>query len=81
MSIDKRTMEELLEKYIEAGRQQAQQANDYDRWELKRWREVCDRLNEELNTYADFHLWLKFTHPDILDQYRCIKEIKEKANG
>ena len=52
-----------------------------DMWELKRLNDMIGRLQEELNLYGDFQLWLKFTHPDILHEYKCIQDIKESSNG
>ena len=76
--IDKNTMEQMLKEYIEMGREQANRTPDH--YEMRRYQDMIKRLSEELNLYEDFQLWLKFTHPDIIDQYRCIKDIKEKAN-
>ena len=77
--MDKSKMEEMLREYIEVGRRQAEIPNS-DQAELRRYYKLTTRLQEELALYEDFHLWLKFTHPDILDSYRCVRDIKEKAN-
>lgn len=51
-----------------------------DREELRRYYKLTTRLQEELALYEDFHLWLKFTHPDIVNEYKAVQDIKEKAN-
>jgi hypothetical protein len=38
-------------------------------------------MKEELDLYFDFQLWVKFTHPNIINEYKSIQDIKEKANG
>lgn len=76
--IDNKTMQQMLEEYIERGMEQANRTPDH--YEMRRWQDMVMRLQEELKLYEDFQLWLKFTHPDILDQYRCVKDIKERAN-
>jgi hypothetical protein len=77
--VDKKIMEEMLEKYIETGRLQSEIPSS-DREELRRYYKLTTRLQEELALYEDFHLWLKFSHPDIVNEYKAVQDIKEKAN-
>jgi hypothetical protein len=73
---------EVIDKYIEQMRErEAEQMRSSDRWELKRLNDMIARLQEELNLYGDFQLWLKFTYPDIINEYKCINDIKESSNG
>lgn len=51
-----------------------------DREELRRYYKLTTRLQEELALYEDFHLWLKFSHPDIVNEYKAVQDIKERAN-
>ena len=78
--MDKNKMEEMLREYVDAGKYQAGIPSS-DQNELRRYYKLTTRLQEELALYEDFHLWLKFTHPDIVNEYKCIKDIKEKSNG
>jgi hypothetical protein len=72
-------MEEMYERYKEMHKLQSD-IPPADREELRRYYKLTTRLQEELALYEDFHLWLKFSHPDIVNEYKAVQDIKEKAN-
>jgi len=74
-------MEEMYRRYeeLQASRQQTE-IPPADREELRRYYKLTNRLQEELALYEDFHLWLKFAHPDIVNEYKAVQDIKERAN-
>jgi hypothetical protein len=74
-------LENALKAYQEMNMERAEQSGGYDLWEMRRWRDACTRMKEELDLYFDFQLWVKFTHPNIINEYKSIQDIKEKANG
>ena len=45
-------------------------------WEVRRWQQLSDRLRDELNTYFDFHLWVRRIHPEVLDEWNAIQKVK-----
>ena len=67
--------------------QMEQLKKEYDRLQMDRWntREDYDRalmrsMQDELQFYWKFQTWLKFTHPDVIQEYRAIQDIERKAN-
>ena len=75
--MNKTKMEELLEKYIEMNKMRVEETPSSDQSELRRYWKLVTRLQEELALYEDCHLWLKFTHPDIINEYKSIKDRKQ----
>lgn len=48
--------------------------NDYDRALMR-------SMQDELQFYWKFQTWLKFTHPDVIQEYKAVEDIERKANG
>ena len=42
---------------------------------------MIDEINDKLDKLAGFYEWVTETHPDIMFQYKAIKDIQESANG
>ena len=41
---------------------------------------MIDELNNQMDKLAGFYEWIAETHPNILFQYKAIKDIQESAN-
>lgn len=42
---------------------------------------MIDEINDKMDKLAGFYEWVTETHPDIMFQYKAIKDIQESANG
>jgi hypothetical protein len=82
MAITDKQMDDMVRELqkIEMERKLQSDIPPADREELRRYYKLTTRLQEELALYEDFHLWLKFSHPDIVNEYKAVQDIKEKAN-
>lgn len=61
----------------EFDRIQMERTQTVGEWEIRRWQQLSDRLREEINEYFEFQLWLRRTHPEVLDEWNALQKIKE----
>ena len=47
---------------------------DYDRGLMR-------SMQDELQHYWKFQTWLRFTHPDVIKEFKAIEDIERSANG
>lgn len=67
---------EQLAKMVEEYEEMRMDRMNTNEWEVRRWQGMCDRLRDEINEYFDFHLWVRRTYPDILEEWNAIQKIK-----
>lgn len=66
-------MERMREEFERLQMERNMSTNE---WEIRRWQELSERLLEEINGYFDFHLWVRRTYPEILDEWNALQKIK-----
>lgn len=72
MSINKSHLDTLREEY---DRLQMERMNTNE-WEIRRWQQLSDRLRDEINEYFEFHLWIRRTHPEVLNEWNALQKVK-----
>lgn len=50
-----------------------QNQNDYDRGLMR-------SMQDELKHYWKFQTWLRFTHPEVIEEFKAVEDIERKAN-
>lgn len=74
MSIDSKTMQDLMKAYQEMQDHRAWTTReDYDR-------SLMRSMQDELQHYWKFQTWLRFTHPEVIEEFKAVEDIKERAN-
>ena len=76
MGLTPQQMEELRRKYdeLQAGRNTSWETrSDYDRALMR-------SMQDELEHYWKFQTWLRFTHPEVIEEFKAVEDIKERAN-
>lgn len=46
---------------------------DYDRGLMR-------SMQDELKHYWKFQTWLRFTHPEVIEEFKAVEDIERKAN-
>ena len=77
--MDNSTRDRLMEAWEEYHKKQIPTERSADQWDLRRLNNMIERQIKELDMYYDFQLWVKFTHPDIINEYKAIKDIERSV--
>lgn len=75
-SLTPQQVDELMKAYTElqAGRNAPWETQrDYDRGLMR-------SMQDELQHYWKFQTWLRFTHPEVIEEFKAVEDIKERAN-
>jgi hypothetical protein len=43
-------------------------------------RSLMRSMQDELQHYWKFQTWLRFTHPEVIEEFKAVEDIKERAN-
>lgn len=77
MRLTPQQMEELKRKYDELQTEPWSKSwadrTDYDRGLMR-------AMQDELEHYWKFQTWLRFTHPEVIEEFKAVEDIKERAN-
>ena len=74
MSLTNKQMEDLMR---ELGKREMEQTwntqRDYDRGLMR-------SMQDELKHYWKFQTWLRFSHPEVIEEFKAVEDIERKAN-
>ena len=69
--------------------QMEQLKREYDRFQMENepWntqrdydRGLMRSMQEELKHYWKFQTWLRFSHPEVIEEFKAVEDIERKAN-
>lgn len=74
MALTDKQMDELMKEFEKAQMNKAWvHREDYDRALMR-------SMQDELQHYWKFQTWLRFTHPEVIEEFKAVEDIKERAN-
>lgn len=74
MAITDKQMNDLMRELEKQDMERAwRNQNDYDRGLMR-------SMQDELQHYWKFQTWLRFTHPEVIEEFKAVEDIERKAN-
>lgn len=74
MAVSHEQMKKMLDHYQTMEDMPWATQKDYDKGLMR-------SMQDELQHYWKFQTWLRFTHPEVIDEFKAIEDIKRSANG
>lgn len=71
---DKQLTDLMAEMHKREMERSWQNREDYDRGLMR-------QMQDELEHYWKFQTWLRFTHPDVIKEFKAIEDIERSAHG